>query len=70
MTESKAERFQRIGEQRVRGVMEAVRKLGNLSNTSYYDFDAADVERMFSDIDAEMARAKSRFEEALGRGAR
>lgn len=70
MTESKAERFQRIGEQRVRGVMEAVRKLGNLSNMSYYDFAAADVERMFSDIDAEMVRAKSRFEEALGRGAR
>ena len=33
MTESKAERFQRIGEQRVRGVMEAVRKLGNLSKS-------------------------------------
>lgn len=70
MTESKAERFQRIGEQRVRGVMEAVRKLGNLSNTSYYEYDAASVERMFADIDVEMGRAKSRFEEALGRGAR
>ena len=50
--------------------MEAVRKLGNLSNTSYYEYDAASVERMFADIDVEMGRAKSRFEEALGRGAR
>ena len=70
MAETKAERFQRIGEQRMRGVKEAVRKLGNLSNTSYYEFDAAAVDRMFADIGDEIGRARDRFEEALDRGAR
>lgn len=70
MEQSKAENFERIAAKRTRLAVDAARKLGNLSNTQYYEYDASDVERMFMEVEDELERSRARFEEAMSRGAR
>lgn len=63
MNESKREKFVRLAENRTNKALEIIRLLGNLSNRSVYEYTAADVEKIFSALECEIALAKKQFTE-------
>lgn len=59
--ESKRERFVRLAETRTNKIISMVQLLGNCSNTSAYEYSDADVEQIFSAIEASVREAKKKF---------
>lgn len=59
--ESKRERFVRLAETRTNKIINMVQLLGNCSNTSAYEYTEADVEQIFSAIEASVLEAKKKF---------
>jgi hypothetical protein len=59
--ESKRERFVRLAETRTNKIINMVQLLGNCSNTSAYEYTEADVEQIFSAIEASVREAKKKF---------
>ena len=64
VSETKAEKFQRLATLRANQILEDLRKLGNLSNRNHYDYSEAEVQRIFASIEEAVVDAKGRF---LGR---
>ncbi len=62
--ESKRERFVRLAETRTNKIINMVQLLGNCSNTSAYEYTDADVEQIFSAIEASVREAKRKFTKA------
>lgn len=60
--ETKREAFIRIGEQRMRLLIESLRSLGNLSNRNAYDYTPDDTERMVQTLNAEIEAFQVRME--------
>lgn len=61
--ETKRDKFIRIAEARTNKIVDMVRLLGNLSNTSVYDFDKKDADKIFAYIEEELASAKAKFKD-------
>lgn len=59
--ENKRERFVRLAETRTNKIINMVQLLGNCSNTSAYEYTDADVEQIFSAIEASIREAKKKF---------
>ena len=59
--ESKRERFVRLAETRTNKIINMVQLLGNCSNTSAYEYTEADIEQIFSAIEASVREAKKKF---------
>lgn len=59
--ESKSEAFQRISSGRINRVVDDMRILTKTSDTSRYDYTAADVERMFNYIQTALEKSKGEF---------
>lgn len=55
--------FIRIAEQRTNKIISSIALLGNLSNTSYYEYTPKQVEDIFSAIQEELDTQKKRFTE-------
>ena len=53
--------FVRIAEARTNKIIESIMLLGNLSNTSYYEYAPEQVEAMFSAIQEELDTQRKRF---------
>lgn len=53
--------FIRIAEARTNKIIESITLLGNLSNTSYYEYTPAQVNAIFSAIQEEIDVQKKRF---------
>lgn len=60
--ESKADRFTRLAQTRTSNVLRTIRILGNLSNTSNYEYTPAQVSKIFSAIQEQLDNAESKFE--------
>ena len=60
-SESKADKFIRLGEYRVNKVIEAIGRIEHLSNRSNYEYTEDQVEVMFSMIEKRIAEVKGRF---------
>lgn len=60
--ETKSEKFKRIAENRTNRIIEQIRVLGNLSNTSNYEFTMDEVDQIFKSIQAELKNTKELFE--------
>lgn len=60
-SESKADKFIRLGEYRVNKVIEAIGRIEHLSNRSNYEYTVEQVEVMFSMIEKRLAKVKGRF---------
>ena len=60
-SEKKTERFYRVAERRVNNVLNALRLLGQCSNTRIYEYAEDDVRRMFREIEREVRNAKQSF---------
>jgi hypothetical protein len=64
VTETKAEKFERLANLRTNLILDGLRKLGSLSNQNHYDYSEEEVRRIFSTIEEAVVDAKGRF---LGR---
>lgn len=59
--ETKAEKFKRIAENRTNRIIDLIRVLGNLSNTSNYEYTLEEVEQIFKTIERELDNTKDQF---------
>ena len=59
--ESKADKFVRLGENRVNKVMEAIGRIEHLANRGNYEYTQEQVDEMFSIMENRLAEVKSRF---------
>ena len=59
--ESKADKFRRLAAARGDRVIRELSLLGNLSNEGNYEYTDAEVQKLFSVIDAELRDCKARF---------
>lgn len=59
--ETKADKFVRLGENRVNKVMEAIGRIEHLANRGNYDYTPEQVEEMFSIMENRLAEVKGRF---------
>ncbi len=59
--ESKADRFTRLASARTTNVLDSIRILGNLSNTSNYEYAPAQVTKIFGAIREQLDIAESKF---------
>lgn len=64
MAVDKKANFIRIAESRTNKIIESIRLLGNLSNTSYYEYTPQNIEAIFSAIQEELDTQKKRFTDA------
>ena len=61
MAVDKKANFIRIAESRTNKIIESIRLLGNLSNTSYYEYTPENIEAIFTAIQEELDNQKKRF---------
>lgn len=61
MANKKADNFKRLAEARTNKVIDGISLLGNLSNTSHYEYTKEQIDSMFSAIQAELDAQKERF---------
>lgn len=66
--ESKQERFKRLASSRGDRLKREIRLIGNLSNTKNYEFQAGDVEELFTPIDAALEEVKEMFYKQIKEG--
>ena len=62
MSKQKEENFIRLAENRTNKVLDMIRLLGNLSNTSNYSYTQEQVDKIFGAIEKELAIAKRKFD--------
>ena len=58
MSNNKQQNFKRIAENRTNKIIDMIASLSNLSNTSYYEYTADQIEAIFSAIQAELDKQK------------
>lgn len=59
--ETKREKFIRLAEARTNKIIDMLQLLGNCSNTSAYDYNQQDVDKIFNAIESEVREAKKKF---------
>ena len=59
--ETKAEKFIRIGEYRMNKAVDAIGRLENLANRSFYEYTQEQVDAMFQALEGRVAEIKARF---------
>ena len=64
MIETKREKFVRLAEERTNRIIDTLQLLGNLSNTSAYEYSKKDIDQMFKAIEEAVSDAKAKFNKA------
>ena len=59
--ESKHDRFIRVAEYRTNNIIKMIKLLGNCSNNSTYEYTESEVDQIFSAIEEELSKSKSRY---------
>lgn len=62
MSKQKRENFVRLAEARTNKILEMIRLLGNLSNTSNYSYTKQDVDKIFHALQNELTETKKKFD--------
>ncbi len=60
-TENKREKFLRLATQRTQEILSRLRILGNCANRQVYEYNEADLEKIFSAIDRQLKNVKAKF---------
>lgn len=60
--ESKRDKFIRLATKRTQDALNKLRLIGNLSNKNNYDYNEADISKIFSALDKQLRHIKSKFE--------
>lgn len=63
MAETKRQKFQRLAEARTNRIIEQLDVLGNLSNTSNYEYTQEEVQKIFQSIEKAVRKVKRQFDE-------
>lgn len=58
---NKKDNFKRIAEARTNKLLAGIVSLGNLSNTSYYEYSSEQVEKIFSALQEELDKQHAKF---------
>lgn len=61
MAVDKKANFIRVAEARTNKIIDSIALLGNLSNTSYYEYTSDQIDAMFSAIQEELDNQRKRF---------
>jgi hypothetical protein len=64
----KRSKFVKLAEGRTQGALNAIRKLGNLSNRRSYDFDESDVRKIMRALKEAINEVERKFDPASGPG--
>ena len=67
MNEGKHERFRTLAESRTNKAIEAISRIGNLSNRQIYDYDDAEVKKIVRALRDAVAMVESRFQSPRGK---
>lgn len=67
---NKRERFIELGEARVRKATQMLRLIGNLSNTSNYEYSHEDAQKILLTLDNEIKLLRAKFQAGLSRRAK
>lgn len=59
--ENKKDNFKRIAENRVNKIIDMIGLLGNLSNSSFYEYTDEQIEAIFNAIESELEKQKQKF---------
>lgn len=59
--ETKREKFVRLAEARTNKIIDMLRLLGNCANKSNYDYNEADIQKIFGAIEKELKTTKMKF---------
>lgn len=70
MDERKKENFKRIAENRTNKIVDMISKLHNLTNSSFYQYDDEQIEKMFNAIQNELDNQKKEFNSSKNKGKR
>lgn len=70
MERNKRERFIELGEARVRKATQMLRLIGNLSNTSNYEYTPEDAQKILATLDGELKLLRAKFQAAQARRAK
>lgn len=62
----KQENFKRLAESRTNKVIDMLQLIGNLSNTSNYEYTSEDITKIFDAILIEVERQQKKFRNPLG----
>jgi uncharacterized protein Yka (UPF0111/DUF47 family) len=65
MTSSKSDKFKELAQTRVNKALKAIELIGNLSETKNYDYDEAQVKKIFSHLESALDTSKRRFQDKL-----
>ena len=60
MTDKK-NNFKRIAENRTNKIIDMLELLGNLSNTSFYEYSESDIEKIFGAIEEQLEKTRAKF---------
>ena len=66
----KQENFKKIAEARTNKILNLISLLGNLTNTSYYEYTDEQIEHIFDAIEGELAKQKKKFKKKSGTGSK
>lgn len=59
--ETKRDKFLRLATQRTKEVLSRLRILGNCANRQVYEYNEADVDKIFSAVDKQLKDVKAKF---------
>ena len=59
--ETKHQNFQRIAEARTEKILDMLDLIGNLSNTSFYEYTDSEIEKIFKTISESVEKNKNKF---------
>ena len=59
----KSKKFRELAEKRVSNALKNIQLIGNLSNTRAYEYDDAEVKKIFKSLREEITIAESKFKE-------
>ena len=62
MSESKREKFIRLAELRVNNALKHIKLIGNLANTSNYEYDASDYQKIIRTLRKAVGDTEKRFQ--------
>lgn len=62
MSTEKKNNFKRIAEARTNKILKSISLLGNLSNTSYYEYTSEQIETIFNAIQEELDLQRKKFQ--------
>lgn len=65
--ENKKQNFKRIAESRTNKIINMIHLLGNLSNTSFYEYSDEQIEAVFDAIQKELDETRKTFEKEKGK---